>query len=75
MKGGIRWCGCPPTTTWSAKSGPTQIRYSARCREKFDLTNQSREAVMDASPWTYAIASVEMRREGKMADEAPPGIN
>ncbi len=30
---------------------------------------------MDASPWTYAIASVEMRREGKVADDAPPGIN
>jgi hypothetical protein len=42
---------------------------------KFDLTDQPREAVMDANPWTYTIASVEMRREGKVADDPPPGIN
>ena len=30
---------------------------------------------MDANPWTYAVASVEMRREGKIADDPPPGIN
>ena len=30
---------------------------------------------MDANPWTYAIASVEMRREGKVADDPPPGLN
>ena len=40
---------------------------------KFDLTDESREAVMDASPWTYAIAAMEMRREGKIADDPPPG--
>src|SRR3954466_6383525 len=42
--------------------GPTRIRYRL-VPQQFDLTNQSREAVMDANPWTYAIASVEMRRE------------
>jgi hypothetical protein len=57
-----------------SESGPTLIRY-APAAERFDLTNQSREAVMDASPWTYAIASVEMRREGKITDDPPPGIN
>jgi hypothetical protein len=57
-----------------SETGPTRIRY-APMAVKFDLTDQSREAVMDASPWTYAIASVEMRREGKIADEAPPGMN
>jgi hypothetical protein len=57
-----------------SESGPTQVRYRL-VPQKFDLTNQSREAVMDASPWTYAIASVEMRREGKVADDAPPGLN
>jgi hypothetical protein len=57
-----------------SETGPTRIRY-APMPVKFDLTDQSREAVMDASPWTYAIASVEMRREGKIADDAPPGIN
>jgi hypothetical protein len=57
-----------------SESGPTRIRYRL-APQKFDLTNQSREAVMDASPWTYAIASVEMRREGKVVDDAPPGNN
>jgi hypothetical protein len=57
-----------------SESGPTRIRYRL-VPQKFDLANQSREAVMDASPWTYAIASVEMRREGKIADDPPTGIN
>ena len=57
-----------------SESGPASIRY-APMAVKFDLTDQAREAVMDASPWTYAIAAVEMRREGKIADDPPPGIN
>jgi hypothetical protein len=57
-----------------SETGPSTIRY-APMAVKFDLTDQAREAVMDASPWTYAIASVEMRREGKIADDPPPGIN
>ena len=57
-----------------SESGPTDVRY-APMAVKFDLSSQSREAVMDANPWTYAIASVEMRREGKIVDDAPPGNN
>ena len=57
-----------------SESGPTHVRYAPEART-FDLTNVSREAVMDANPWTYAIASVEMRREGKIVDDAPPGNN
>src|SRR3954451_13431280 len=57
-----------------SESGPTAIRY-APMPEKFDLTDVSREAVMDANPWTYAIASVEMRREGKIADDPVAGNN
>ena len=57
-----------------SESGPTTVRY-APMPVKFDLTDQSREAVMDASPWSYAIASMEMRREGKIADDPPTGIN
>ncbi len=53
-----------------SESGPTQMRYAPEAM-KFDLTNVSREAVMDANPWTYAVSSVEMQREGKIADEAP----
>src|SRR3954452_14012329 len=48
-----------------SESGPTQIRYAPNA-DLFDLRRDSREAVMDANPWTYAIASQEMRREGKI---------
>ena len=57
-----------------SESGPTRMRYAPEA-VKFDLTNVAREVVMDANPWTYAIASVEMRREGKIAADAPPGLN
>jgi hypothetical protein len=57
-----------------SESGPTHMRYAPEA-VKFDLTNVSREAVMDANPWTYAIASVEMRREGKIEDDPAPGHN
>ena len=57
-----------------SETGPTRIRYRLE-PQPFDLTDQAREAVMDASAWTYAIAAVEMRREGKIADDPPPGIN
>jgi len=53
-------------------SGPTEVRY-APAVERFDLTNQSREVVMDRHPWTYTVAAQEMRREGKIAADAPPG--
>ena len=52
--------------------GTSAVRY-APAPELFDLTNQSREVVMDAHPWTYRVASAEMRREGKIADDAAPG--
>jgi hypothetical protein len=57
-----------------SESGPTQVRYAPRA-QKFDLTGLPREAVMDASPWSYAIAAAEMRREGKVAVDPPPGLN
>ena len=57
-----------------SESGPTHMRYAPEA-VKFDLVNVSREAVMDANPWTYAIASVEMRREGKVVNDAPAGNN
>jgi len=53
-----------------SESGPTEIRY-APAPERFDLTNVSREAVMDRHPWSYALASEEMKRERKIADEGP----
>ena len=57
-----------------SEAGPTRIRYAPQ-PVKFDLTDKAREAVMWANPWTYAVASVEMRREGKVVSDAPPGHN
>ena len=57
-----------------SESGPTQLRYAMEA-VRFDLTNAAREDVMNANPWSYAIASFEMQREGKIVDDAPPGNN
>jgi hypothetical protein len=53
-----------------SESGPSVVRY-APAPEFFDLTNTSREAVMDRHPWSYALASEEMKRERKIADDGP----
>ena len=55
-----------------SESGPTEVRY-APAPVKFDLTNASREIVMDAHPWTHVLASKEMVREKKLSDAAAPG--
>ncbi len=39
----------------------------------FSLDGVSREAVMDAHPWTHHVSAVEVRREGLVRDEARPG--
>jgi len=52
--------------------GTTRARF-APAAERFDLRDRSREAVMDAHPWTYALAAKEMVREGKIDDDAAPG--
>ena len=52
--------------------GITSIRYAPGA-ERFELRNASREAVMDANPWSYRIAADEMEREGKTQEGAPPG--
>ena len=39
----------------------------------FSLDGVSREAVMDAQPWTYQVSAVEVRREGLVRDGARPG--
>jgi len=39
----------------------------------FSLDHVSREAVMDAHPWTHQVSAVEVRREGLVADGARPG--
>jgi hypothetical protein len=39
----------------------------------FALTDVSREAVMDAHPWTYQVSAAEVRREGRVRANARPG--
>jgi len=39
----------------------------------FQLENASREAVMDAHPWTYQVSVREARREGRVDERARPG--
>ena len=39
----------------------------------FDLGGVSREAVMDAHPWTYRVSAQEARREGRVRADATPG--
>jgi hypothetical protein len=52
--------------------GDVTVRY-APLPQTADLSNVSREAVMDANPWLYTVMAQELRREGKIVDEAPPG--
>jgi hypothetical protein len=53
-------------------AGDVTERY-APAPQSADLTGVSREALMDANPWLYAVMTQELRREGKIADDAPPG--
>lgn len=39
----------------------------------FQLQGTSREAVMDAHPWTYQVSVKEARREGRVDERARPG--
>ena len=53
-------------------AGATEQRF-APAPQAFDLTNVSREKVMDANPWTYAVTAQEARREGRVVKSPPPG--
>lgn len=55
-----------------AATGERGARYAPAPR-LFDLTGTSREAVMDAEPWTWRVSSQEARREGRVAASASPG--
>jgi hypothetical protein len=55
-----------------SESGPAEIRYAPQ-PQRFDLTDVSREAVMDAHPWIYTLAAKEMAREKKLVEDAPAG--
>lgn len=55
-----------------ADRGDTSVRY-APAAMPFPLRDVSREVVMDANPWLYALMAQELAREGKIADDAAPG--
>jgi hypothetical protein len=55
-----------------SESGPAEVRYAPQ-PQKFDLTDVSREVVMDAHPWIYTLAAKEMIREGKLVEDAAAG--
>ncbi len=54
------------------ESGETTYRV-APAPVPFPLTGLSREAVMDAHPWTYQVSAAEVRREGRVQKNARPG--
>jgi hypothetical protein len=45
-------------------AGHTQVQYRL-LPFKFDLSDGSRERVMDMNPWTYYLSAQEMKKEGK----------
>ena len=55
-----------------SESGSTTVRY-APAPERVDLTDVSREVVMDRHPWSYVVTAEEMQREGKIVDGAAAG--
>lgn len=52
--------------------GNTKQRF-APAPIAFDLAGVSREEVMDANPWTYAVTAREARREGRVTSAPAPG--
>jgi hypothetical protein len=55
-----------------ADHGPDDAIRFAPAPEMIALDHVSREAVMDAQPWTYAVTSAEMRREERIDASAAP---
>lgn len=52
--------------------GTTRQRF-ALAPQAFDLTDASREKVMDENPWTYAVTAREARREGRVVKSPTVG--
>jgi len=52
--------------------GVTNQRY-APAPIAYDLTNASREVVMDEHPWTYSVTAQEARRENRVRASPKPG--
>ena len=71
-RAGTRCSSWSPTTTCSAITAAAACALRRR-RRPFSLAERSREAVMDAHPWTYRVSAEEARREGRVAEDARPG--
>jgi hypothetical protein len=56
-----------------ADDGPADAVVFAPAPGLVAFANQSREAVMDAAPWTYAVTAGEMAREGRIDPAASAG--
>jgi len=56
-----------------ADHGPEESIRFAPAPEMVALNRVSREAVMDERPWTYAVSSAEMVREGRIDPSAAAG--
>ena len=70
----IRCSTWSPTTTCWATARRSRARASRRRRLAFDLAGVSREAVMDAHPWTYRVSVAGGAPRGaRAARDARPG--
>jgi len=56
-----------------ADHGPEEVVRFAPAPQLVSLAGTSREAVMDANPWMYAVTSAEMVREGRIDAAAQAG--
>jgi hypothetical protein len=56
-----------------ADHGPEDAIRFAPAPEMVTLSRVSRESVMDERPWTYAVTSAEMVREGRIDPDAAAG--
>lgn len=54
-------------------SGPADAVRFGLAPELVSIGRASREVIMDRNPWTYAIMSAELRREGRIDAAAQPG--
>jgi hypothetical protein len=54
-------------------TGPEDAVRFGLAPEFVSLENVAREVVMDRSPWTYALMSAELRREGRIDPAGRPG--
>jgi hypothetical protein len=60
------------TNNMVADSGTSPLLFSLAPLRRISSEKETREAIMDAFPWTHALAAKEMAREGKWETPADP---